>query len=167
MPGAFDPGDGFWRRLHPIEFGVQIPVEERIADLDRQIIQEELPGVLNWAMDGYRDYKTRGLRPPQAVTKFAEEYRQETDIVGLWFKERCIEDHSAQITTADAYVSYCDFCDGEGIKTMTKPTFSRTLASRGRKKSRDTSVRSFVGFGLKSHVCSDFDDNGEDAGALI
>src|SRR5262249_54524254 len=55
-PPAFsDKSDGIWRRMLLLEFGVQIPEEERVAGMDSVgwwAEAGELSGVLNWALAG-------------------------------------------------------------------------------------------------------------------
>ncbi|MGV8989154.1 MAG: DNA primase family protein [Cypionkella sp.] len=84
LPGSLDAGDGFWRRCVPIPFTVQIPEADLIRDLDKRIIATELPGVLNWALQGALEWTKGGLAVPVVITKSAQSYREETDVLGLW-----------------------------------------------------------------------------------
>lgn len=50
--------------------------------------QENLSGIFNWLIEGYRMLKSEGLTVPERVLQATKEYRQETDIVGtfpFWF----------------------------------------------------------------------------------
>jgi putative DNA primase/helicase len=69
-----------WRRIRLIPFTVTIPPEEQIPDLAEQL-KEELSGILNWALEGLRDWLANGLQPPPEVTEATEAYRAEMDIV--------------------------------------------------------------------------------------
>ena len=153
LPGAHDAGDGFWRRMVPIEFGVQIPEAERIPDLDRQIIAYELPGVLNWALEGCLEWQRAGLKIPASIKAFTNQYREETDVLGQWETECCqrtFDDTATKV--ADLYESYRFFCCGEGMLPMSKNQFSRLLAQRGLKRANGRAVRRFVGIELKEGV---------------
>jgi putative DNA primase/helicase len=52
-----------WRRIRLIPFTVTIPPEEQIPDLAEQL-KEELSGILNWALEGLRDWLANGLAAP-------------------------------------------------------------------------------------------------------
>ncbi len=51
--------------------------------------QAELPGILNWALDGLEDWKSNGLRIPKSVQCATEEYRSESDTIQLFIQECC------------------------------------------------------------------------------
>jgi len=47
-----DDDDGIWRRLQMIPFNRRFSESERDPDLYEKLLLE-LPGILNWALDGY------------------------------------------------------------------------------------------------------------------
>jgi putative DNA primase/helicase len=53
-----------WRRIHLIPFNVQIPEAERDKELPDKL-KAELPGILNWAIDGCILWRDQGLTPPR------------------------------------------------------------------------------------------------------
>jgi putative DNA primase/helicase len=159
LPGSLDAGDGFWRRCLPIPFTVQIPANERVADLDRQIIAEELPGVLNWALAGAMAWARGGLQVPKSIRAEIDSYREETDLLGMWISERTEQEPSALLKVAEAFRDYEDFCKGLGTHSGTAMTFSRAMSARGAKRAADTSVRRFIGLRLRSRVSTAFDDD--------
>lgn len=150
LPGSTDDGDGFWRRLVAIPFEVQIPENERVPDLDRKIIAEELPGVLNWALKGCRDWRTGGLAIPQVLHDAVTEYRDSGDMIGLWLDERCEADPAAKISRGEAYQSYRRFCEEQGLSWPTQPAFTRKLAARGFQGGRCPGQRYWMGYRLKA-----------------
>lgn len=153
LPGVTDSGHGFWRRIVPILFPRQLETHEIIADLDRQIIAEELPGVLNWAIEGALQWQRDGLMIPAAVKATTAEYQEDTDLIGLWLEECCEADGAARTTIADAFESYRHFCGSQGVAYGSKMAFSRMLRARGftpdpsRKRGR-----AFFGFLLRRNV---------------
>ncbi|AFH23040.1 putative DNA-polymerase or DNA-primase [environmental Halophage eHP-41] len=62
-----DNSDAFYRRIMLVAFPETIPRSERESDLDQQL-QSELPGVLNWALEGLKRLRDSdgftGDRPP-------------------------------------------------------------------------------------------------------
>lgn len=78
--------DGIWRRVLLVPFDVQIPKEERDADLGRKL-WEERAGILNWLIEGLLSYLEGGLQEPQQVLDATREFREESDPVGAFLTE--------------------------------------------------------------------------------
>lgn len=89
LPVITDQSDGFWRRWHIIPFPVSFPEEKQRPLLARQIIQNELSGVLNWALTGLMRLLERGhfLNPPQAVKDAIQKGKKETNSVLAWWED--------------------------------------------------------------------------------
>ena len=64
--------DGIWRRIHLIPFQVQIPEAERDPNLLNKLLKE-LPGILNWALAGFQEWRKEGLKPPRRVVEAGQE----------------------------------------------------------------------------------------------
>ena len=131
LPGAHDAGDGFWRRLIPIPFPVTVPPADRIADLERRIVEGELSGVLNWALSGCREWQAGGLDVPQQIRRAIDRYRADTDILGLWLSECVDREPTAWLPISEAFESYCSFCRDQNVKPPPMMGFSRQMTSRG------------------------------------
>ncbi|MGR9230036.1 phage/plasmid primase, P4 family [Rhizobium leguminosarum] len=165
LPGVLDPGDGFWRRILAVPFTEQIPAAERIPDLDRQIIENELPGVLNWIITGAQKWREIGLSPPRVVEDVTREYRHETDLMGLWLEECCVSRLDAQVLVSDAYASYSAFCEKNGVSSGSMMSFSRAMTSRGTRRHPGKAKRRFVGFELRDRF--DRDDTFDEVDDLV
>src|SRR6202012_4910342 len=74
FPAVTGWDNSIWRRIKVIEFPVTIPEAERDHDLNYRL-QAELPGILNWALQGYRDWKAHKLRAPKQVEGVTGRYR--------------------------------------------------------------------------------------------
>ena len=55
---------GIWRRIHLLAFTVTIPQEAVEKDFLAKRLMPELPGILNWAVQGLAAYRREGLNPP-------------------------------------------------------------------------------------------------------
>jgi putative DNA primase/helicase len=156
LPGVQDAGDGFWRRLVSIPFNMQIPDAERIPDLDRLIIAEEMSGVLNWALRGCADWKAAGrLVIPRLLERAVNDYRDDTDILGAWIQERTVRDCDAKLRVSEAFTDYRVFCERENIRAPAKVAFGRQMSARGLCVSKSRSDgRKIPGLRLRS----DFDE---------
>ena len=113
-----------WRRVRLIPFTVQISKEKQNPQLADELIKEELPGILNWALAGLKEWHKIGSKPPSIVVKATEEYRKESDSIGAFIDARC------QITPTGAcynkilYQEYKRFCDDTGFDIESQKEFS-------------------------------------------
>lgn len=83
---ADDPA--LWARLLVVPWDVSFLGREDTGLGDRLAL--ELPGVLRWAVDGYRDYQQRGLDPPEAVKVATDRYRVSSDALAQFIADRCL-----------------------------------------------------------------------------
>jgi len=119
-----------WRRIRLIPFTVTIPPEEQIPDLAEQL-KEELSGILNWALEGLRDWLANGLQPPLEVTEATEAYRAEMDIVGLFIQDACVTDPKAVTPSKTLYEAFREWCAENGHELLTPKQFGRRLSAKG------------------------------------
>lgn len=59
VPDVEDAGEAFYNRWLLVEFPDTVPEDEQDKNLDG-ILEQELPGILNWALDGYRRLMANG-----------------------------------------------------------------------------------------------------------
>lgn len=157
LPGVHDAGSGFWRRLVPIEFANVIPPEKRIPDLDRRLIEEALPAVLTWAVDGCTEWQERGLGIPRSVEIATEAYRESTDLFGQWLAECTTRDPSGKVKTADLFASYTEYANAWGASAGSKRSFTDELERRGfAREASHKNGRRFAG--LRLLASREFDD---------
>lgn len=126
-----------WRRVCLIPFTVTIPEEER----DERLLQEdasnplwaELSGILNWAITGYKAWRAGGLQRPAEVVMATEEYREDSDLLGRWLQECCVEDAQHRVTAKELYGSYRNWCTENGEALMNQTRFGGSIKDRGYK----------------------------------
>lgn len=80
--------DGIWRRVMLVPFDVQIAPEDVDPDLGRKL-WDERAGILNWLIEGARQYLTHGLQIPNQVTAATEEYREDSDPLATFLTLCC------------------------------------------------------------------------------
>jgi putative DNA primase/helicase len=145
--------DGIWRRLQILPFKRKFEVTEQDPLLKQKLIGE-LSGILNWAITGCLAWQKEGrLTMPSVMKAEITQYRSESDIIGLWLEERCIDDPN-EITTAESlYLSYDNWCRSNGHKSASQTTLGRRLSERGYQKKRGVKIQ-WVGIGLHQHILS-------------
>jgi putative DNA primase/helicase len=72
-PEIQDQTQSMWRRIHVVEFGVRFDQDNTLGE---QLLQE-LPGILNWAVEGCQAWLRDGLVPPREVQEATASYRKE------------------------------------------------------------------------------------------
>jgi putative DNA primase/helicase len=113
------------RRLKIIRYEKRKPTNV-IPDLDKQIMQNEASGVLNWMLDGLYALRSANwqlaLSPGQNAR--VNELLLESDSVNVFFAERCIADTAAEgLTITDAFAAYSDFCMDRGWTGLSRNLF--------------------------------------------
>ncbi|MEW6571460.1 MAG: phage/plasmid primase, P4 family [Nitrospirota bacterium] len=126
--------EGIWRRVHLIPFLVMIPKsQQRPMSTMLAEFRSEPAGILNWALEGYRDFQAHGLQTPGIVETATKEYREESDILGLFLTEKCTLKTTEQCKAKDLYQEYQKWCDaGNEIPVFhNMRQFVNTLRERG------------------------------------
>ena len=142
--------EGIWRRIRLVPFFVTIPDEEKDPHLKKKLFVEA-PGILNWMLDGCREWQQIGLGMPAAIQIATGEYRESSDLIGRWISERCVKTPKAEGTIKDLYEDFCSWTDEEGIvRAPTKKKFSEAIVEKGFRKVRigHKSMAGFWGIGL-------------------
>jgi P4 family phage/plasmid primase-like protien len=120
--------EGIWRRINRINFTFQIPEASRILNLAEKIWADESSGILNWALEGVRQWLIVGLKPTQSVIKATKAYRAEQNIFAR-FAEACLAfDTEGRETATNIFNTYKDWArfSREFAETQTK--FGREFA---------------------------------------
>lgn len=130
LPRVSGTDDGIWRRLKVIPFAVDLRTKvSSIPDYHRHLVRDEGPGILNWLLAGYRDYKQQGFGDPEAVRKATTEYRQSSDELSQFVDDCLIAEPTAVIRAKDAFECYCDW-KGADRQALTSTKFGIEMGKR-------------------------------------
>lgn len=125
--------DGIWRRIILIPFKVQIPKEKVDKKLESKL-KHELPGILNWAVQGAIDWQTEGLNLPQSVADATNGYRKEMDIIELFVSDNCEVGSDYQAPAAQLYQLYKTWASTNNEYVMSKNKFGEEMKKKFEKK---------------------------------
>lgn len=130
-PVIMGSDDGIWRRIKLIPFTETIPESDRrpMSELLEEFISE-LPGIFNWALEGYRLYKEKGLTEPEEVVKASDEYRNEMDVLNTFLEECCVKKSSSTLTNKEFYGAYTRWCEESSERPLTNRQFVTRLKER-------------------------------------
>ena len=131
MPTATDHSDGWWRRLHIVEWNQQIKGKKVVYDLDQKIIESELDLVLDWALLGLQRLLARGsFAAPEVMEQAKAEAMQTANTVKSWSEDAgaALSWVSGQmISKADLYDRYRTHCLQEGLTLVGHAEFFKRL----------------------------------------
>ncbi len=138
-----------WRRVRLVPFEVIIPADERDPQLLHRIVTAELPGVLNWALEGCRLWQAEGLGEPDEIKAATAEYRQEQDILAPFLADRCVEEPDAEATASALYSAFKRWADEAGERAVSQRTFGEWLRERGFRSHHTKTGNVWVGLRVK------------------
>ena len=136
LPVIKGDDDGIWRRIADIDCPRNF---ERDPDIKEDPMlaakcRAELPGILNWLIEGLRLHRAEGVKPPKSVLRAVEEYRSEMDDVGSWFVSRMVRDTSLpddfEIRDSELYANFRAFMEASGERSTTSMAMFRRRMGR-------------------------------------
>ena len=121
--------------------------------------KKELPGILNWVIQGYKSYKENGLIVPEIVHNSTQEYRKETDSLGTFIEENCASSTKYNCSLKVFTKAYIDWCEenNEYASSKNSKQIASLLRSRCYDIARGTGNKTFIR-GLKLSVNNFADD---------
>lgn len=93
-------------------------------------LTRELPGILNWAIEGYHRLQERGhfVQPANALEQI-EAIERLGNPVKAFVQDRCVVGAANEIAADDIYDEYCAWCSDQGADPHNKDWFGRDLRS--------------------------------------
>jgi putative DNA primase/helicase len=133
LPADVENNPGFFRRFIIIEFDQTIADEEKNPMLANEIIQEELPGVFNWVLEGMNRLLKQGdFSKCAAASNAIESYRKESDSVALFLDDGGFKPSlDDKLSLMDFYNKYKDFCKDSNYTCCSSKIFSTRLKVYG------------------------------------
>jgi len=157
-PRVVDDSHGFWRRVRLIPFAKQFTGEaddKRLGDK----LRAEAPGILAWLVRGCLEWQKRGLNPvPAVVLAATQDYREESDLVASFIRERCFEHPGATVKASVFYRAYRGWATEQGLQereTLTATAFGRYAGNKYHRNRTRQGVF-YQGVGLDKEKCEGF-----------
>jgi putative DNA primase/helicase len=142
--------DGLWRRVKMIPFKRFFAPHERDHALDKKLLAEA-QGIATWAVRGAVEWFSGGLRDPAVITAASREYRETSDaLVGFFPGVYELDDDSA-VPGADAYNTYREWCEAEGLPSKeiwTRRSFYDAMEERQVSRKKTNKGITLVGIRL-------------------
>ena len=138
--------EGIWRRMHMIPFMVTIPDHKKDKMLKHKL-KKELPGILNWAVQGCLLWQIEGLKMPTKVMDAVKEYRSEMDVVSAFLGE-CVVKAPGIIEAGKLYKAYADWAEENNEYKMSNTKFGKEIALRFERGPMNYGRRTYEGLKL-------------------
>jgi putative DNA primase/helicase len=153
-PGLRSVDEAIRRRFNLIPFTVTIPPDERDETLPEKL-KAELPGIMQWMIDGCTDWQERGgLAPPEVVTQATAAYLEAEDAMAAWIEEAGHRDPNAWEKSSDLFASWAAWATKAGEYVGAMKRFLGVLETKGFTYERRRDGRGYRGMRLSSHYSS-------------
>jgi P4 family phage/plasmid primase-like protien len=140
-----------WDRVRLVPFRVRFGTPDRPEN--KKLLEElleELPGILNWALQGCLEWKQIGLGESQEVETATESYREEMDSLADFIESECVLSDGIQVNATALYGSYINWAKKNQEEPLKRKAFASRMEGRGFTKKK-SSLSFWVGIGLSSH----------------
>jgi P4 family phage/plasmid primase-like protien len=144
-PSIRGTDEGIWRRIKLIPFTVVIPAGRQDRGLSTKL-KAELPGILNWAVQGCLRWQADGLTEPAAVREATGQYRRQQDLLAGFLAECCIVAPDVRAQAATLLATYRKW---SGDDRMSQRRLGEMLTERGFDSAKIGGLTWRIGIGLR------------------
>ena len=107
-------------------FNRTFTAEQQNKDLGIKLTME-LPGILNWAIQGCLEWQQQGFNPPQVVLDQVSAYKTEMDSIAQFIEQEWSIEADTKYSAFKLYEAYRQFCQGLGRKPQSTNAFKKAL----------------------------------------
>jgi putative DNA primase/helicase len=133
----------------------------------KEKLRSELPGILNWALEGLRRLQERGRFDPPSSSLDTFQYMEDlSSPVGAFVRDKCEVRADARIEKADLYDAYKRYCEAQGDKhPYTQLMFGRNLTAAypSVRVGHSGATKFYYGIRLKLRKQEEEDEEDDDA----
>lgn len=169
LPDTEDDDDAFYRRILLVAFPSSVPEPEQDRKLTEKL-KGELPGVLNWALDGLQRLVDQGGFTNDRTTGATADTWQKWGNTVDRFASVCVETGAdTPIPKKDVYHRYIRFCEQENMPAEPQRVFTRRLKTEhgvtdGKAHVEGRQQRCFLNVGFTGRAERYADDRGDESG---
>jgi len=140
---------GTWRRIRLIPFEVRFDEKNGRINNYEQLLLQELPGILNWAIEGCMLWQKQGLVQPEQIKQATTEYEAESNVLQTFLDEACSIDPNEKTLTSELYKRFVAWCVSEGQTPLGKREFNKRMQETGFQNKRKGGRDWWFGIGEK------------------
>ncbi|MBN2148276.1 MAG: hypothetical protein JW726_12885 [Anaerolineales bacterium] len=148
LPQIEDRSDAVFRRLILFPFFRTVPEEQRDTYLKDRLF-EELPGILNWALQGLTRLRENGrFTKSELAEAELKAYQRETQVEATFVEERLVDDPNGRISAELLFQAYRDWCEANGLRYLNKSRLGRVWKKLDLESARANQGTVYVGIKL-------------------
>jgi P4 family phage/plasmid primase-like protien len=128
LPRFGDKSQAIWRRILLVPFDKTVAEEQQIDTLANDL-KKELPGLLNWAIEGLRNLNAAGRFTMPADSKaMLEEYRRDANPARAYLLENYQPSNNGEYVGCETlYNDYKSYCNSKGYRPLADRTFGKEV----------------------------------------
>lgn len=127
LPRTSDLSHGMLRRLLIIPFDATFTSKNRDIHIVEKL-KEELSGIFNLAMEGYRRFiRLQGFTPSKVVETAVANYVEDNDSVQNFLSDECIMEPDEVISSAKLYANYKFYCEQACLNPLNMIKFGKRM----------------------------------------
>jgi putative DNA primase/helicase len=128
LPRFNDKSIAIWRRILLVPFDKVITENEQIETLTDQL-KAELPGILNWAIEGLKNLNAAGrFTMPDDSKILLEEYRRDANPARAYLLENYQPSNNGEYVGCETlFNDYKSYCNNKGYRPLSDRTFGKEV----------------------------------------
>lgn len=152
-PKIKDEDEGTRRRLVFIPLNVKLqelpPEKRRSQGAVEAEHRAEGSGILNWLLDGFRDFMERGIDMPEEMAELKRQLMESADPVGVFINEMTTTGNptSTRINVTAFYSVYEKWCEQEGRTLYQAKTVGDIMVEKGFERGKYQGTSNWKGLG--------------------
>lgn len=117
LPDTTDITHGYFRKIMIIPFNKKFEGDEKDVHLFEKIRKDEMPGILNWAIEGLKRLKSNDYKftESSAINKLLKRYQEEQNPVIRFVEDMFVVDEESKISRKDIISKYYTWISQQGI----------------------------------------------------
>jgi len=146
LPKVENQDEGIWRKIAVVPFEYSIPEADRDPAIAEKLLAERA-GILNWCIDGLRDYYTLGgLAIPAKMQTAKKTYKESQDTLKRFLEDETEEKKDARASRDDLYHTYEEYMGDD--KGLSRRDFFAAIRALGYDDTKSNGVRYVSGIRL-------------------
>jgi len=159
-PAVRGADEGIWRRLRLVPFAEVIPAAERDESLGRTLAAEA-DAILAWLVAGHLDWRSGGLREPEAVIAATAAYRAQSDPLGRFLAAQCLVMPALHAGSTELFRAWEQWCTAEREDPGTHAAFAEAMKAKGFESRKSHGTMRWLGVGLAAGEDGERGEGGE------
>lgn len=148
-PRIKNEDEGTRRRMVFIPFDVSLkdlPAEKRKSKLQAETeLRAELPGILNWMLDGFRDYQARvdrglgdplGIDPPESMQSLKSRLLESADPIGSFVNATTTDDPDGRVRVREFFAAFKAWASESGARVYSDAAVTDIMTEKGYEKGK-------------------------------